>query len=303
MPEAARAPAACPVARRIGRRQAAEQPLEGPLDQTLGSHAAAGRCADAGRQGGLGTRPSGGLRSALAKILKGDELIQVPPPSAVADGHSIALVGYDDDPRNAAAYCSSATVGGRSGVTTATAACLMRTRGPTPTMSSGWNWGRPIPRCRWSDSRPNSCPWLRPAAASCSVQDMGDWERAMWSRASSSIALRRKRASWSWPWRSASRAVIVSACWRPRRPTSARSAWRSTGSGRGRNSTCTAAAFRRRARLELGSYDFDGRPAPHAFSRVSGRTPASAGIPSGSTPSTFCPTRRDPDNSLRSRSR
>ena len=31
------------------------------------------------------------------KVLKGSELIQVPPPNAVEDGHSIALVGYIDD--------------------------------------------------------------------------------------------------------------------------------------------------------------------------------------------------------------
>jgi hypothetical protein len=31
------------------------------------------------------------------KVLKGYELIQVPPPNAVEDGHSIALVGYSDD--------------------------------------------------------------------------------------------------------------------------------------------------------------------------------------------------------------
>ena len=33
------------------------------------------------------------------KVLKGDELIEVPPANAVFDGHSIALVGYVDDPQ------------------------------------------------------------------------------------------------------------------------------------------------------------------------------------------------------------
>ena len=33
------------------------------------------------------------------KVLKGYEVIHVPPPSAVEDGHSIALVGYLHDPK------------------------------------------------------------------------------------------------------------------------------------------------------------------------------------------------------------
>ena len=74
-----------------------KQPLEGPLDQTLGPNATAGRRADRAIKKAFahGHPVACGLR--WPKDLKGYELIQVPPPNAVFDGHSIALVGYVDD--------------------------------------------------------------------------------------------------------------------------------------------------------------------------------------------------------------
>ena len=71
---------------------------EGRMDQTLGRNASTPPQGTAGHQAALakGHPVAGGFR--WPKEMKGHEILDVPPPAKVFDGHSVALVGYDDDP-------------------------------------------------------------------------------------------------------------------------------------------------------------------------------------------------------------
>ncbi len=114
------------------------------------------------------------------KVLKGDAVIQVPPPQAVEDGHSIALVGYDD-----------AREGGML--------VFRNSWGPK------WgNHGYGIMSFAYARAYANDALWLElgppnsevplerfeaaalPVVAAgrcpCHAQDMSSWERAMWSQ-------------------------------------------------------------------------------------------------------------------------
>ena len=91
---------ACSVGRRLGRRQEESNrwqvhwikrwDLKRPLDDV--QMRAIKEALAHGHPVACGLR--------WPKVLKGCELIQVPPPNAVEDGHSIALVGYVDDPKD-----------------------------------------------------------------------------------------------------------------------------------------------------------------------------------------------------------
>ena len=116
------------------------------------------------------------------KVLKGDAIVQVPPPNAVEDGHSIALVGYVDGAQK---------------------------DGGTFIFRNSWgpkwgNHGYGSMSVAYARAYANDALWLeleppnaevplerfegesQPVAASgrCrfSVQDMTPWERLMWSR-------------------------------------------------------------------------------------------------------------------------
>ena len=64
------------------------------------------------------------------------------------------------------------------------------------------------------------------------------------------------RVSWSWPWRSASRAAIVSACWRRQDPTTARSARRFDGTWFKPRFDLYCGCVSPAGTLELGTHDF-----------------------------------------------
>ncbi len=116
------------------------------------------------------------------KVLKGDAIVQVPPPGAVEDGHSIALVGYTDGAQK---------------------------EGGTFIFRNSWgpkwgNHGYGSMSVAYARAYANDAIWLeleppnaevplerfegesQPVVASgrcrVSVQDMAPWEKLMWSR-------------------------------------------------------------------------------------------------------------------------
>ena len=115
------------------------------------------------------------------KVLKGHELIDVPPPSAVADGHSIALVGYRDDPAaNGGAFLFRNSWGPHWGNNGYGSISYAYTR----TYANDALWlelGPPnseVPRERFEAE---ALPVVASGRCHVLIQDMADWESALWS--------------------------------------------------------------------------------------------------------------------------
>jgi hypothetical protein len=116
------------------------------------------------------------------KVLKGSELIQVPPPNAVEDGHSIAFVGYIDDAKdNGGVFLFRNSWGpkwGSGGYGTMSYAYAR-------TYANDVLWlelGPPNSEVPVERFEAAALPVAAPGRCKCSVQDMSEWEKAMWSR-------------------------------------------------------------------------------------------------------------------------
>jgi hypothetical protein len=116
------------------------------------------------------------------KDLKGCELIQVPPSNAVSDGHSIALVGYVDNPRNKGGVFlfrnSWGPKWGKNGYGSMSYAY-------TRTYANDVLWlelGPPHSEVPVERFEAEALPVVASGRCRVSAQDMGPWERAMWSR-------------------------------------------------------------------------------------------------------------------------
>ena len=116
------------------------------------------------------------------KTLKGYEVIQVPPPNAVADGHSIALVGYVDNPQNNGGVFlfrnSWGPKWGKGGYGSISYAY-------TRAYANDVLWlelGRPNSEVPVERFEAVTLSVLASGRCRYSIQDMGNWERAMWTR-------------------------------------------------------------------------------------------------------------------------
>ena len=157
-----------PVGRRSGRRQTAEQPLARSTGSNVGTSSDRWTTAQMpGHQGSAlahGHPVACGLR--WPKVLKGGELIEVPPPNAVDDGHSIALVGYVDNAQNNGGVFlfrnSWGPEWGKNGYGSISYAYTQDLRQRRPLAATG--------AARFRSARATirgrrRCPWWRPAAA------------------------------------------------------------------------------------------------------------------------------------------
>jgi hypothetical protein len=116
------------------------------------------------------------------KQLKGYELLAVPPPNAVSDGHSIALVGYVDGPQeNGGVFLFRNSWGphwGKNGYGSISYAY-------TRTYANDALWlelGAPDSEVPLQRFEAAALPVVASGRCQCHVQDMADWERALWSR-------------------------------------------------------------------------------------------------------------------------
>ena len=181
-PKPARATHGGLLGRGRGRRQRTEQPLEGPLDQALGPQATAGRCADPGHQGGLGPRPSGGLRFAMAQDPQGFELIQVPPPMRWKTVIALHWSVTPTTPQNnGGVFLFRNSWGPKWGKNGYGSISYAYTR----TYANDVLWlelGPPNSEVPVERFEAIALPVVASGRCRSSVQDMGPWERAMWSQ-------------------------------------------------------------------------------------------------------------------------
>ena len=116
------------------------------------------------------------------KILKGCELIQVPPPRAVEDGHSIALVGYVDNPgNNGGVFLFRNSWGpkwGKNGYGSISYAY-------TWTYANDALWlelGPPNSEVPVERFEAAALPVVASGRCRCNVQDMAEWQKALWTQ-------------------------------------------------------------------------------------------------------------------------
>ena len=181
------------------------------------------------------------------KTLKGYEVIQVPPPGAVEDGHSIALVGYYHDAKQGEVFVFRNSWGpgwGKNGYGIISHAFVRAYANDALWLELGPPRSEvPLERFEAAAARV-----LASGRCSSNVQDMAEYEGAMWTqgrqlfcRAEESgfieLAL-NVRQSGTYRLR-----VLAMAA-----PISARSARSWTDDLWHRNSICIAGGFRRRAR-------------------------------------------------------
>jgi hypothetical protein len=128
----------------------------------------------------LGHPVACGLR--WPKVLKGHELIQVPPPNAVFDGHSIALVGYIDDPQPDGGVLlfrnSAGPHWGKNGYGSMSYAYAR-------TCANDALWlelGPPNSEVPVERFEATGLSVVASGRCRCNTQDMADWSRAMWTR-------------------------------------------------------------------------------------------------------------------------
>ena len=115
------------------------------------------------------------------KTLKGYEVIQVPPPRAVEDGHSIALVGYLHDPKQGAVFIFRNSWGprwGKNGYGTISWAYVRAYANDALWLELGPPHSE-VPLERFEAE---SAPVLASGRCHRNVQDMAPFEGAMWSK-------------------------------------------------------------------------------------------------------------------------
>jgi hypothetical protein len=116
------------------------------------------------------------------KVLKGHELIQVPPPHAVFDGHSIALVGYIDHPQNKGGvflFRNSAGPHWGNGGYGSMSYAYARTYANDALWLGLGPPGSEVPLERFEAE---ALPVVASGRCRCHAQDMSEWGRAMWSQ-------------------------------------------------------------------------------------------------------------------------
>jgi hypothetical protein len=115
------------------------------------------------------------------KAMKGYEIIKVPPPHAVEDGHSIALVGYFHDPQKGEQFRFRNSWGprwGKNGYGIISAAYVRAYANDALWLELGPpNSEVPLERFEAESAR-----ILASSHCHCNVQDMGQYEGAMWSK-------------------------------------------------------------------------------------------------------------------------
>ena len=116
------------------------------------------------------------------KKLHGSELLAVPPPHEVFDGHSIALVGYEDDPAKpgGGAFLFRNSFGpawGNHGYGVMSYAYVRAYANDALWLRLGPP-GSEVPTVRYEAE---SMPVLAKAKSTASSQSMSDFQRAMWS--------------------------------------------------------------------------------------------------------------------------
>ncbi|MGA2068528.1 MAG: C1 family peptidase [Thermoguttaceae bacterium] len=115
------------------------------------------------------------------KTLKGHELIQVPPPNAVEDGHSIALVGYTDDPQHHGVFLFRNSWGphwGKNGYGSMSYAYTRAYANDALWLELGPpNSEVPVERFEAA-----ALSVIASGRCRCHPQDMAQWEKALWSR-------------------------------------------------------------------------------------------------------------------------
>ncbi len=114
------------------------------------------------------------------KTLKGYELIQVPPPNAVEDGHSIALVGFDDSRNNGGVFLFRNSWGPKWGKNGYGIISYAYTR----TYANDALWlelGPPNSEVPVERFEAESLPVVASGRCHCNAQDMTPWERALWT--------------------------------------------------------------------------------------------------------------------------
>ncbi len=115
------------------------------------------------------------------KTLKGSEVIQVPPPHAVEDGHSIALVGYLHEPKQGAVFIFRNSWGPRWGKN----GYGIISRAYVRAYANDALWlelGPPHSEVPLERFEAASAPVLASGRCHWSVQDMAPFEGAMWSK-------------------------------------------------------------------------------------------------------------------------
>ncbi|MGA2259412.1 MAG: C1 family peptidase [Thermoguttaceae bacterium] len=115
------------------------------------------------------------------KTLKGYEVIQVPPPNAVEDGHSIALVGYFHDPKQGDIFLFRNSWGpkwGKNGYGTISAAYVRAYANDAIWLELG----PPKSEVPLERFEAESAPVLSSGRCRWNVQDMAQYEGAMWSK-------------------------------------------------------------------------------------------------------------------------
>ena len=115
------------------------------------------------------------------KVLKGHELMEVPPPHAVFDGHSIALVGYiDDAKRNGGVFLFRNSWGPHWGTSGYGSISYAYTR--TYANDAVWlELGPPNSEVPVQRFEAEALPVVASARCPHNVQDMADWEKTLWS--------------------------------------------------------------------------------------------------------------------------
>ena len=117
--------------------------------------------------------------------MEGYEVLAVPPPGKVHDGHSIAFVGYEDDPKKAGGGTflfrnTSGPKWGREG-------CGVMSYAYVRAYANDALWlqfGPPNSETPLERFEAKSLPVLARGRCEAGPQDMGEWEAPLWSRGS-----------------------------------------------------------------------------------------------------------------------
>ena len=150
-------------------------------------------------------------------------MIQVPPPTR---SRTVTALPWSDIStiRNKAASSCFAIVGDRDGQETATESSPWPMSGPTPTTPFGWNWPAAFGGAA-ERFEAVSAPVLASGRCRGTVQDMAQYEGAMWSKGKQLLCQAEEGGFIVLAMNVRKSGAYESACWPRPRPISARSAW------------------------------------------------------------------------------